>query len=185
MNVATPRNGPTPRPILKWAGGKRQLLGELLGCVTAANPYGRYHEPFLGGGALFFELARTGKLDQPAALSDVNQNLVEVYQAVRDQTETVIELLKQHTQAHEKDHYYSVRADVPDELAARAARFIYLNKTCFNGLYRENQKGQFNVPMGRYKNPRICDADNLRAAAKALAPCGLHCALLFLSVLLP
>jgi DNA adenine methylase len=132
-----------PRPFLKWVGGKRQLLPELLSCVKKAGEFGRYHEPFVGGGALFFELSRLEKIKRQAYLSDNNRNLIDTY-------------------------YYEVRAHVPDSLLERAARIIYLNKTCFNGLFRENSKGLFNVPLGKYKNPLICDEVNLRAVATAL-----------------
>ncbi len=160
---------PPPRPFLKWVGGKRQLLPELLKTVEAAQPYRHYHEPFLGGGALFFALARTGRLRETSYLSDVNQNLTEAYIGLRDETEVVIELLKKHRAKHTEKYYYKVRGRVPHTLAERAARLIYLNKTCYNGLYRENSKGQFNAPFGRYKNPLICDEENLRAVAKALS----------------
>ena len=158
-----------PRPFLKWAGGKTQLLNELRARVVAAQPFGRYHEPFLGGGALFFELVRSGCLgSRPAALSDTNGNLIDTYRALRQDVEEVILRLREHAERHHKEHYYAVRANVPTGLTDRAARIIYLNRTCFNGLYRENSKGGFNVPMGRYKNPRICDAENLRAVARAM-----------------
>lgn len=157
-----------PRPFLKWAGGKGQLLDKLMGVVDSASPFQRYHEPFVGGGALFFELARQGLLHETPYLSDTNPNLIETYVGVRDRVEEVIERLHEHARCHSKDYYYSVRANVPDDLVARAARIIYLNKTCYNGLYRENSKGEFNVPFGRYRNPAICDEENLRAASEAL-----------------
>ena len=157
-----------PRPFLKWLGGKRQLLPELLRTVDAAGRFRRYHEPFLGGGALFFALARTGRLRLRSFLSDGNPNLMDAYLGVRDHVETVIDLLKEHKSCHEEASYYAVRAAVPKTLPERAARLIYLNKTCFNGLYRENRKGQFNTPFGRYANPRICDEENLRSVAAAL-----------------
>jgi len=132
---------------------------------------GRYHEPFIGGGALFFGLFREGRLltDEEAFLSDTNLNLIEVYEAIKDDVEALIEQLRLHEAAHCNDYYYQVRKEVPDLSVARAARVIYLNKTCFNGLYRENSKGLFNVPIGRYKKtPTICDQDNLHAVSKAL-----------------
>lgn len=149
-------------------GGKRQLLTELLRAVDAAGAFGRYHEPFLGGGALFFALARTNRLELRSHLSDGNPNLMETYLGVRDHVDTVIKLLKCHKAQHGEKHFYTVRAIIPKNLAERAARIIYLNKTCFNGLYRENLKGQFNVPFGRYVNPPICDEHNLRAVSRAL-----------------
>lgn len=159
-----------PKPFLKWAGGKGQLLGELCPRAGRSQFSGRYHEPFIGGGALFFGMYRNGEFEQrEALLSDSNPNLVATYLGVRDDVEGVIALLREHKAAHGEEHYYAVRAEAPEDPAAAAARVIYLNRTCFNGLYRENSKGQFNVPMGRYKDPRICDAENLRAVAKALA----------------
>jgi len=158
-----------PRPFLKWVGGKGQILDHLMRRVALAEPFRRYHEPFVGGGALFFELARQRRLGRSkACLSDSNRNLMDAYVGVRDDVEGVIALLEEHKRLHSKDYYYEVRAVVPGSLTERAARIIYLNKTCFNGLFRENSKGQFNVPMGRYENPPICDKENLRACAEVL-----------------
>ena len=158
-----------PRPFLKWAGGKGQLLPELLAQVDAAETFGRYHEPFVGGGALFFELARLKRLGRArACLSDGNSSLIETYSGLQQHVDEVIELLRAHNDQHAEDYYYQVRGLPPDTLPERAARIIYLNRTCYNGLYRENSKGQFNVPFGRYKNPLICDEPNLRACAEVL-----------------
>ena len=157
-----------PRPFLKWVGGKGQLLPELMARVGKAGDFGRYHEPFVGGGALFFELYKTGRLRKHAWLSDNNPRLIETYQGVKLHVDEIIKLLKCHKAAHCEEYYYEVRAKVPKTLTARAARIIYLNKTCYNGLYRENSKGQFNTPFGRYKNPQICDEENLRAVSMAL-----------------
>jgi len=158
-----------PRPFLKWVGGKGQILDDLLRRVALAEPFGRYHEPFVGGGALFFELARQRRLGRRKAhLSDNNRNLMDAYEGVQQDADGVIGLLEEHKRLHSKDYYYRTRASVPRSVTERAARIIYLNKTCFNGLFRENSKGEFNVPMGRYKNPLICDEDNLRACAAAL-----------------
>ncbi|HET7089065.1 MAG TPA: DNA adenine methylase [Anaerolineae bacterium] len=159
--------GIRPRPFLKWAGGKRQLLPELMARLPEC--FAAYHEPHVGSGVLFFELAARGGLPQ-AYLSDVNPSLIDTYVAVRDQVEDVIATLKKHQRKHDQDYYYLVRAIDPSRLplAGRAARIIYLNKTCYNGLYRENKSGQFNVPFGRYKNPTICDAVNLREVSRAL-----------------
>lgn len=167
---STSRNLNLPRPFLKWAGGKRQLLPELMKRVEMAGDFGRYHEPFVGGGALFFELMRTNRLSRKQAwLSDNNGPLIETYHGVREAVEEVIALLRQHESGHGEDYYYEVRAGVPQKNSAeRAARIIYLNKTGYNGLYRENSKGQFNVPFGRYKKPLICDEPNLRAVAETL-----------------
>lgn len=166
-NAARP--GDAPYPFLKWVGGKRQLLDELRSRVKLTRPHGRYHEPFVGGGALFFDLYGQGQLGRSKAfLSDNNPRLIEAYEGVQRNVEQVIALLEQHQAAHCEEHYYRVRATVPDDKIACAARLIYLNRTCFNGLYRENSKGEFNVPMGRYKNPLICNAPNLRAVSAAL-----------------
>lgn len=159
-----------PRPFLKWAGGKGQLLAELRRCVNRAMPFARYHEPFVGGGALFFELWRSGILEgKEAFLSDNNGRLIDTYLGVKEDVEAVIRRLREHKAAHSEEHYYAVRAETPRGRAARAARIIYLNKTCYNGLFRENRRGEFNVPMGRYVNPVICDVENLRAVAAALS----------------
>ncbi len=165
----TARKHPVPRPFLKWVGGKGQLLGDLMPHLERAQPFGRYHEPFVGGGALFFAAYRGGSLPRKQAfLSDNNKRLIDAYQGVKEYVEQVIELLHDHKERHCHDHYYAVRAQVPEDVAGRAARIIYLNRTCFNGLFRENSKGLFNVPIGKYKNPMICDEENLRAVSEAL-----------------
>lgn len=154
------------RPVLKWVGGKSRLLPEILPRLPAA--FHAYHEPFIGGGALFFSL---GAQETPRNfyLSDLNQALIEVYEALRDCVDDVIMFLRQHE--YESAYYYQIRALDPQRLSLpeRAARVLYLNKTCYNGLYRENKSGQFNVPFGRYKNPNICDEPNLRAASAVLS----------------
>ncbi len=158
-----------PRPFLKWVGGKGQLLEELRRCVEAARPFRRYHEPFVGGGALFFDLYRNGLLGRAAAyLSDNNPNLIDAYLGVQRDVEGVIARLREHKAKHGETYYYAMRANVPPDPLDRAARVIYLNKTCYNGLFRENSRGEFNVPLGRYRNPAICDEENLRAASAAL-----------------
>jgi DNA adenine methylase len=151
-----------PRPFLKWAGGKGQLLAELRTLVPALR--GRYFEPFLGGGALFFDL-----LPKRSVLSDVNAEIVACYATVRDCVDELIRSLKKHR--YDVDHYYAVRDSDPAALSPvdRAARTIFLNKTGFNGLYRVNSSGKFNVPFGRYAKPLICDEPNLRACSAALA----------------
>jgi DNA adenine methylase len=155
----------TPRPFLKWAGGKTQLLHVLLRHMP--SNFKRYHEPFVGGGALFFALYRLGRLHQ-AFLSDLNAELIDTYVAVRDHVEQVIGLLAQYP--HSAEFFYELRAQDPwaMSLTDRAARMIYLNKTCFNGLYRVNKTGGFNSPFGKYKSPNYCDGRNLRAASQAL-----------------
>ena len=142
-----------PKPILKWAGGKTQLLGELLPKVPSS--YNRYIEPFVGGGAMFFALQPENGL-----IADSNPELINMYRQVSGNVEAVIRQLE--TYQNTKDMFYLVRgvdweAMMPSEAAART---IYLNKTCFNGLYRVNKRGQFNVPYGRYSNPNYGDAGN-------------------------
>lgn len=157
------------RPFLKWVGGKGQLLPALLERIALVGKISGYHEPFIGGGALFFALRAGGSLPEDRVfLSDTNPNLLDAYLGVRDAVDEVIARLLSHKAKHGEEHYYAQRAAVPRHVAGRAARIIYLNKTCYNGLYRENSKGGFNVPMGRYKNPGICDEENLRAASAAL-----------------
>jgi DNA adenine methylase len=158
------------RPFVKWAGGKRQLLPELLRYVPAH--FERYIEPFVGGGALFFELStRLGRSQHAprALLADVNHRLIRTYQGVRDSVEDVIALLGEYK--HEEQFYYRLREKPIDGLrdAEVAAWFIYLNKIGFNGLYRVNRQDRFNVPFGRHKNPNICDEQTLRACSRALA----------------
>jgi DNA adenine methylase len=149
------------KPLLKWAGGKTQLLSEL----TAKLPkkYNKYIEPFIGGGALFFSLS-----PERGVIADSNPELVMLYRAVADDAEGVIAALGEHVNSSE--HFYEVRArdwrTMP--VAEAAARTIFLNRTCFNGLYRVNRSGGFNVPFGHYKNPKLVDAPALRAAAEVL-----------------
>jgi len=154
------------KPILKWAGGKRQLLPQILAHLPAR--IGTYFEPFVGGGAVFFALAAEKRFER-AVLSDQNPDLIEVYRAVQTDVDSVIERLKQHQANHSEEEYYRVREARPRGRAARAARILYLNRTGFNGLYRVNRSGEFNVPFGRYKNPKIVDEARLRAASRALA----------------
>lgn len=160
------------RPFVKWAGGKTGLLGALLPRVRASGFCGQYYEPFLGGGALFFALQAEGLLGAGAILNDQEVRLVNTYDAVKSLPETVIGLLRAHKEKHCKEHYYKQRellnqADNRTGPGA-AARFIYINKTCFNGLWRVNASGAFNVPMGAYKDPLICDEENIRLASDAL-----------------
>ncbi len=156
-----------PRPFLKWVGGKRQLVPALL--THAPARFGRYHEPFLGGGALFFHL-----LPARAVLTDTNERLVRTWKGVRDSVEAVIGLLSVYP--HDRAFFERLRATPIDGAtdAEVAAWFIYLNRTGFNGLYRVNRRNLFNVPFGSYTNPTICDASTLRAASAALAGTELH-----------
>ncbi|MNK84153.1 Modification methylase DpnIIA [compost metagenome] len=148
-------------PFLKWAGGKGRLLAQYQPLFPQS--FERYFEPFVGAGAVFFHLNPA-----EAHISDVNPELVNAYTIIRDQVDALIEILGGYQ--HDRDFYYALRAQDPNTLAPaeRAARIIYLNKTCFNGLYRVNRRGQFNVPFGDYKNPRILDEAGLRAASAAL-----------------
>lgn len=160
-----------PGPFLKWAGGKGQLLAQLEAYLP--REFAAYHEPFVGSGALFFRLAGQRRIRR-ASLSDVNPELINCYRVIRDSVEQLIVGLEAHQAAHGREHYYAVRAldRSPERLSdpvERAARMIYLNRTCYNGLWRVNRQGHFNVPMGRYDKPRILDAPNLRAASLTLA----------------
>jgi DNA adenine methylase len=153
-----------PRPFLKWAGGKGRLIQQYIPYFPTY--FKTYYEPFLGGGSVFFYLHER----QPAKafLTDINAELITTYLCVRDDVEKLIDLLKEHQLQHSKDYYYRIRTTIESTELKKAARLIYLNKTCFNGLYRENSKGEFNVPMGKYKKPNICDFSNLRLASIAL-----------------
>ena len=156
------------KPIVKWAGGKTQLLNELIPRVPAYT--GKYIEPFFGGGALFFALC-----PDRAIIADSNPELINMYRQVADHVEEIIEILE--TYENTEEFFYQIRGidweSMPQIEAA--ARFIYLNKTCFNGLYRVNKYGQFNVPFGRYKKPNICDASTLRAASAVLKKAEIIC----------
>jgi DNA adenine methylase len=159
------------KPPLKWVGGKGKLLPELR--KRMPEKIGRYFEPFFGGGALFFDA-----LPQVASINDINADLVNVYRQLVDQLDDVLWLLGEHKKCHVDPGFYDLmRARFNENdfhgspkkiLACRAAAFIYLNKTCFNGLYRVNLDGKFNVPKGKYKNPAICNEKALRAASEAL-----------------
>lgn len=164
-----------PRPFLKWAGGKSKLILQYIPYLP--QKIAAYYEPFLGGGAIFFYLCSKdttygfSRGNFPANLSDVNPELINAYCCVRDHIEELISLLEEHQLRHTKDYYYQMRSTLylksltPQE---KAARLIYLNKTCFNGLYRENSKSEFNVPIGKYKNPKICNPDLLRTVSAHL-----------------
>jgi len=160
------------RPFVKWAGGKRALLDQIL--KRLPTKIVEYYEPFLGGGAVFFALANEKRFEK-ATLGDANSELAVTYRTLARHPDELIAELQALAKKHCEDFYYTVRARNPYDLAlpARAARLSYLNKTGFNGLYRVNRKGAFNVSFGDYKNPTICDDDALRAAAKALAGVGI------------
>lgn len=167
MSVKTTK-APVAKPILKWAGGKTQMLGELMPRVP--KTYGRYIEPFFGGGALFFSLK-----PENAIIADSNPELINMYLQVAHNVDDVIECLQKYENTSEM--FYEVRSLDWQTLpkAEAAARTIYLNKTCFNGLYRVNRSGQFNTPFGKYKNPKICDVDALRLASEALRKAEILC----------
>lgn len=167
MSVKTTK-APVAKPILKWAGGKTQMLGELMPRVP--KTYGRYIEPFFGGGALFFSLK-----PENAIIADSNPELINMYLQVAHHVDDVIECLQKYENTSEM--FYEVRSLDWQTLpkAEAAARTIYLNKTCFNGLYRVNRSGQFNTPFGKYKNPKICDVEALRLASEALRKADILC----------
>ncbi len=157
-----------PKPFVKWVGGKRQLLAQF----RSMNLYppekfdpktGRYFEPFVGGGAVFFDL-----LPEKAFLSDLNNDLVITYNVIKNDVEKLISSLKKHKT--DKEYFLTIRAQNSNEISNLevASRFIFLNRTCFNGMYRVNSKGGFNVPFGKYTNPLICDEQNLRKVSGAL-----------------
>lgn len=154
-------------PIVKWVGGKRQLLVDIMPMIN--KKCSTYVEPFIGGGAVFFELQ-----PKKAIINDYNAELINVYTTVRDFPEELIKKLEEHDSNNSEDYYYDMRAlDRNTEYAGmscvdKAARILYLNKTCYNGLYRVNSSGQFNSPYGKYKNPNIINATTVRAMSKYL-----------------
>lgn len=153
------------KPFIKWAGGKRQLIKELIKLLPAN--YNRYFEPFIGGGALFFAI-------QPknAYISDINPELINLYNVVKNDVDLLINDLIKYKNT--EDYFYKIRnldrkpSYKKFNVIKKASRFIYLNKTCYNGLYRTNSKGYFNVPFGSYKNPNIIDKQNLKACSELL-----------------
>lgn len=149
------------KPILKWAGGKTQMLDILVS--NAPKQYNKYIEPFVGGGALFFELSPKNGI-----IADSNLEIINLYKTIAEDVDELIKKLKE--MKNEEEFYYMVRAIEPKTLTnvERAARTLYLNRTCYNGLYRVNKQGQFNVPFGKYKNPKICDEEKLYAVSKVL-----------------
>ncbi|MFT3921362.1 MAG: DNA adenine methylase [Myxococcales bacterium] len=181
MRVAVspvPSSTPDAGPFLKWVGGKGKLRHALGALMPSGVELMRHVEPFMGGGAMFFARA-----PERALLCDINPDLVRTYTTVRDHAGDLVRELAKLAKQHDKDSYYAVRerfnqrsGKTSHKLAVeRAAMFIYLNKTCFNGLYRVNRKGEFNVPMGAYKNPGILDTENLFAASARLASADIRC----------
>jgi len=162
-------NTEIPR-FIKWAGGKVQLINQFIPFFP--KKIDRYFEPFLGSGAVFFYIIQTFK-PKEVYLSDTNEELINAYNVIKNDVEILICELEQHKKNHVnqgKEYYYSIRKQNPNDFdnLKKAARFIYLNKTCFNGLYRVNSKGEFNVPIGSYKNPDVVQADKLRKISKLL-----------------
>lgn len=173
MAVALEKLKEETYPIVKWVGGKRQLMFELL--KNMPETYNRYFEPFIGGGALFFELQ-----PQNGYISDMNEELINLYTVVRDDVYNLIDDLNKHEIS--KEYFLKIRnldrTEKYNKLSdlQKASRFIYLNRTCFNGMYRVNSQGQFNVPFGDYKNPRIVDAGNLINCSNLLKNTEICCA---------
>lgn len=166
--VAKKPNFIQAKPILKWAGGKTQMLNDILPKIPTS--YGKYIEPFLGGGALFFAVQ-----PKKSIIADSNPELINMYRQVADNVDEVIEILRHFENT--KEMFYTVRGQDWSLLSKSeaAARTIFLNKTCFNGLFRVNKKGQFNVPYGKYKNPKICDVETLHAASAVLKSAEILC----------
>jgi len=166
------------KPFLKWVGGKRQLLDEFSQIFPEHDEFEVYYEPMVGGGAVFFHL-------QPsqAVINDTNEDLIRAYKTVRDDVERIIDLLKEYKRKHSEDFYYEIRdkfnekkKDGRSSDVELSAMLIYMNRTGFNGLYRVNQRGEFNVPFGSYSNPTICNEDNLKAVSKILKDTEIMCA---------
>ncbi len=164
-----------PKPFIKWAGGKTQLIPELSKFFLKSisdSFHQRYLEPFVGSGSILFWLIRS-QLIQKSIISDVNESLMDTYRSIQDPEsfKKLLRLLKKHQKLHSKEYYYHIRAkkfDVNDNRHEKAARMIYLNRTCFNGLWRVNSHGQFNVPMGKYDDPQIINEENLNQVHLAL-----------------
>jgi DNA adenine methylase len=157
-----------PKPFVKWAGGKRQLLPIIANHIP--SKFERYFEPFLGGGAVFFSLIQKERKTK-WILSDLNSDLVLSYVTIRDKIRELVSSLENHAENYSKNsnvYYYKIRETNPKNDVDRVSRLIFLNKTCFNGLYRVNSKGKFNVPIGRYVNPNIVNKENLIEVSKIL-----------------
>ncbi len=157
------------RPFIKWAGGKGQLLPAIR--TLLPEKVQTYYEPFLGGAAVFWSVS-SGRRFARAVLNDWNQELIDTYTVVRDSPADLLNALNEHKRQawNTQEYFHEIRRQIPEELGivARAARMIYLNKTCFNGLYRVNKSGGFNSPFGRYNNPSLVDPNNIRACSDCL-----------------
>lgn len=156
-----------PPTFIKWAGGKTQLLEQLQEFIPSS--FNRYIEPFVGSGAVFFFIKERFN-SKVSIIMDINEELINTFNVIKKEPEKLIELLKEHRKRHSHEHYYSIRQTNPKSLSRleAAARFIYLNKTCYNGLFRVNSKGGFNVPMGRYENPSIVNEGVILKASQML-----------------
>ena len=157
-----------PKPFVKWAGGKRQLISVLN--EKLPETFGTYFEPFLGGGALLFHIL-TRVNNQKCSISDLNSDLVLSYITIRDKIHDLIAMLKEHEKNYRKDsksYYYAIREENPKNQLEKTSRLLFLNRTCFNGLYRVNSKGKFNVPLGSYTNPNIVNEENLLSVSAIL-----------------
>ncbi len=154
-----------PKPFVKWAGGKRQLINTLFNNIPSS--FSNYHEPFVGGGALYFKLWSEGMIKK-AYLNDYNPDLIGAYKVIKRNPLDLIDELKSKKYTNDSEAYYQMRKTEPEDRIERAARFMYMNRTAFNGLYRVNSKGKFNVPFGRYTNPKICNEENILLVSEAL-----------------
>jgi len=162
-----------PYPFVKWLGGKGRMAVHVLGRLP--DRCDTYYEPMVGGGAVFIEMAKAGRFGR-AVIGDNNPELMNAWRVVQSSVTELVTELRKKRYAYEKSVYLRIRGEDPGEMdpVKRAARFIYLNRTCFNGLYRVNAEGRFNAPFGQYKDPVICDAENLRAVSELLKSVELH-----------
>lgn len=163
--ATTGENMKNAKPVVKWAGGKGQLLKQIEEHLP--QEFNTYYEPFIGGGALFFRLWNSQRIKN-AVISDNNPDLINIYEVIKKNPEELIIELKKSKYRNEKEAYYKIREWEPRKPVLKAARMLYLNRTCFNGLYRVNSKGKFNVPFGKYKNPKLLDESNIWAVHEAL-----------------
>ena len=151
------------KPFVKWVGGKRSLIHAIV--PRLPETFNTYYEPFVGGGALYFAIADQLKR---AVLSDINSDLITTYKIIKDEPDRLVHSLKRHARNHSPEYYYTIRQRTPRAETEIASRFLYLNKTCYNGLYRVNSRGVFNTPLGRYQNPNIVQDENIFACSAVL-----------------
>ncbi len=165
------------KPFVKWVGGKRQLLSQLTDALP--KKFGTYYELFVGGGALLFHLQ-----PEKAVINDYNPHLINAYRVIKETPRKLIKSLRSHDSLYnslisqmftQEDYYYTVRGNTYESPIEQSARFIFLNKTCFNGLYRENKKGEFNASFGKHKNPTICDEETIMAVSEFLQDVDIFC----------